>query len=118
MPRVLRLASWRGRRPLVAGVLAGLLLVGVTVYGTTRSSAAQLGDINHIVVVYMENWSFDSLYGKFPGADGIANAGTRAAQVDKNGLPYTVLPQPLDSNNEPKVAQGAPPAVSPPATLH
>jgi phospholipase C len=30
--------------------------------------------IDHIVVIYQENWSFDSLFGLFPGADGIANA--------------------------------------------
>jgi phospholipase C len=32
--------------------------------------------IQHVIVIYQENWSFDGLYGKFPGADGIANAGT------------------------------------------
>ena len=35
-----------------------------------------LDQINHIIVIYQENWSFDSLYGKFPGANGLASAGT------------------------------------------
>ncbi|TMH14896.1 MAG: acid phosphatase, partial [Betaproteobacteria bacterium] len=33
-----------------------------------------LARIDHIVVVYAENRSFDNLYGMFPGANGIANA--------------------------------------------
>src|SRR6266542_5952414 len=34
-----------------------------------------LEKIRHVIGIYQENWSFDGLYGKFPGADGIANAG-------------------------------------------
>ena len=34
-----------------------------------------LEKIQHVIVIYQENWSFDSLYGKFPGAEGLANAG-------------------------------------------
>lgn len=50
--------------------------------------------INHVIVIYQENWSFDSLYGYFPGANGLQNVG-HVTQVDKNGKPYSVLPQPL-----------------------
>ena len=53
-------------------------------------------EVNHIIVIYQENWSFDGLYGKFPGADGIAKAGAAARQVDKQGVPYKALPQPVD----------------------
>jgi phospholipase C len=55
-----------------------------------------LEKINHILVVYMENWSFDSLYGEFPGAEGLTEAKAWAAQypqLDKNGVAYTTLPQ-------------------------
>jgi acid phosphatase len=39
--------------------------------GATR----QLGDdIQHWIVIYQENWSFDSLYGLFPGANGLRDA--------------------------------------------
>jgi len=50
--------------------------------------------VNHVVVIYMENHSFDNLYGQFPGADGISNA-TRdnITQVDAAGQPYATLPQ-------------------------
>ena len=29
-----------------------------------------LDKIKHIIVIYQENWSFDGLYGNFPGAEG------------------------------------------------
>jgi phospholipase C len=51
-----------------------------------------LDKINHIFVLYLENRSFDNLYGLFPGADGIANAGAAAIQVDRDGKPYDKLP--------------------------
>ncbi|OKH29957.1 hypothetical protein NIES2101_42805 [Calothrix sp. HK-06] len=54
--------------------------------------------INHIVVLYLENRSFNGLYGNFPGANGLANAGDAAIQVDKNGIPYTTLPPILNSD--------------------
>ena len=33
-----------------------------------------LEEIQHIVVIYQDGWSFDALYGDFPGADGLAQA--------------------------------------------
>ena len=41
--------------------------------GTTPTPTG-LDKVQHIVVIYLENWSFDSLYGLFPGADGLAQA--------------------------------------------
>ncbi|HEX4000291.1 MAG TPA: alkaline phosphatase family protein [Pirellulales bacterium] len=51
--------------------------------------------VSHIIVIYQENWSFDGLYGKFPGADGLADAGKAATQLDKQGVPYKTLPRPI-----------------------
>jgi hypothetical protein len=48
-----------------------------------------------VIVIYMENWSFDGQFGLFPGANGITNAGETIRQVRKDGSPYTRLPQPL-----------------------
>lgn len=49
--------------------------------------------IKHVVVVYMENHSFDNLYGQFPGANGISNAPKETIiQVDSTGQPYATLP--------------------------
>ena len=51
--------------------------------------------MQHIVVIYLENWSFDSLYGLFPGADGLAQATSAPPQVGLDGQPYSTLPQVL-----------------------
>src|ERR1700752_2870088 len=47
--------------------------------------------VQHIIVIYQENWSFDSLYPNFPGANGISNAASTIPQVDKSGAAITVL---------------------------
>lgn len=60
-----------------------------------------LDKINHIIVIYLENRSFDNLYGLFPGANGIANAGAARTQVDKDGKPYDKLPPVLNTNLKP-----------------
>src|SRR5256885_17201181 len=76
-----------------------LLFVVITLVIAALGNPAQAqttNPINHIIVVYMENWSFDSLYGMFPGANGIANAMNAAPQVDKTGKVYDVLPAPLN----------------------
>ena len=55
------------------------------------AAAADFTRIETIVVLYPENRSFDHLYGLFPGANGIGNAGhERTAQRDHDGsvLPY------------------------------
>ncbi|WP_142683059.1 alkaline phosphatase family protein [Chitinophaga polysaccharea] len=52
-----------------------------------------MGKVNHLVVIYMENHSFDNLYGQFEGAEGLANASKEAVlQLDRNGQPYKYLP--------------------------
>ena len=51
-----------------------------------------LDRLSHILVLYMENRSFDNLFGEFPGANGIAQAGEAAVQRDREGKPYAVLP--------------------------
>jgi phospholipase C len=63
-----------------------------------------LMNIDHFVVIYQENWSFDGLYGKFPGANGtIASAVDSSGnlltpQIDKvTGLPLTSVPQPINN---------------------
>jgi phospholipase C len=53
-----------------------------------------LAGINHLVVVYDENHSFDNLYGSFPGANGISRASdTSTTQVTLTGTAYATLPQ-------------------------
>jgi len=65
---------------------------------------AGLNRIEHIVVIYAENRSFDNLYGMFPGANGIASATpAQYTQVDRDGTPLTTLP-PVWKGKEPDPA--------------
>lgn len=49
--------------------------------------------VKHVVVIYMENHSFDNLWGQFKGADGLADAKQEnVIQLDAEGKPYTTLP--------------------------
>jgi phospholipase C len=61
--------------------------------------------IQHVVVIYQENWGFDSLFGSFPGANNLSDASTTIPQVDKvTGAPITSLPQPVGANSSPDPA--------------
>ncbi len=53
-----------------------------------------LNKISHIIILYLENHSFDNLLGAFPGANNLARAGQAAIQRDQNGLADRVLPNP------------------------
>ncbi len=54
---------------------------------------AGLDRIEHIIVIYAENRSFDNLYGLFPGANGIAAATpAQYTQVDNDAKPLPYLP--------------------------
>src|SRR5512146_2519199 len=65
---------------------------------------ASLDRVQHIIVIYAENRSFDNLYGLFPGANGIANATpAQYTQVDVDGKPLPHLP-PVWKGKEPDPA--------------
>src|SRR2546429_865095 len=50
--------------------------------------------INHIVVIYEENHSFDNLYGGWEGVNGTAKTDTaHTTQVDQAGAAFTCLLQ-------------------------
>jgi acid phosphatase len=52
-----------------------------------------LDKIETVVVIYAENRSFDSLYGGFPGANGLANVSAEMArQLDRDGTVLKELP--------------------------
>jgi acid phosphatase len=60
-------------------------------YTPEQMSAAQ--KIKYLIIVYQENWSFDGLYGKFPGVSGLSDAKPEnTIQVDRKGIPYPSLP--------------------------
>jgi len=81
----------RAARPAV--VLIVLALLVVSCFTTTGRTPRGLAAVEHIVVIYAENRSFDHLYGLFPGANGIANATpAQYTQVDRDGRPLPRLP--------------------------
>jgi acid phosphatase len=83
-PSVLRLH----RRPVLSAAIL-LMLSGLS----QAASDADLKRIDHIVVIYAENRSFDHLYGLFPGAEGIAQASAaQKTQLDHDGKPLPHLP--------------------------
>lgn len=56
-------------------------------------SPSRIDKVKHVVVIYLENHSFDNLYGEFAGANGLSNATTsEIIQVDATGTPYAHLP--------------------------
>lgn len=76
-------------------LLAVLITAGVLIIAGRGSSGetggTSISKINHVIVIYQENRSFDGLYGRFPVANGINNA-TTFAQVDKTSALYATLP--------------------------
>jgi acid phosphatase len=76
---------------LLAGLAIALVAGGCAM--PPAAPPAGLERIQHIVVIYAENRSFDHLYGFFPGANGIANATPgQYTQVDRDGKPLAELP--------------------------
>src|SRR5690348_11860326 len=87
------LHSMRGRLLLAAGFVL-LAAAMVAVGSSAKNSPNKLDKINHIVVIYEENHSFDNLYGTWEGVDGVANAdAAHTTQLGQNGAPYTCLTQ-------------------------
>ena len=73
--------------------LAALSLACFSFSALANDIDAGLKRIEHIVVIYAENRSFDNLYGLFPGADGIAQATPSTwTQTDHNDQPLPHLP--------------------------
>ena len=67
--------------------------LAAVITGCATTPSPRLAGIDHIVVIYAENRSFDNLYGLFPGANGIANATpAQYTQVDRDGTPLPHLP--------------------------
>lgn len=71
-----------------AGVLAGLCAFPTAHARPERD----LHRIGHIIVISLENHSFDNLFGNFPLTDGLKQAGAHVVQLDAGGKPYDVLP--------------------------
>jgi len=68
--------------------------------GEREKSEHAVQRLRHIIVIYQENWSFDSLYGQFPGANGLQHGFDTLSQYDKSAN-YTSLiyktPRPVNN---------------------
>jgi phospholipase C len=81
-------------KPLAAAVAAILVLIGLLTVGSGRSPVVQragaadtgIQKIKHVIMIMMENRSFDSYFGTYPGAAGIPM---------QNGVPTVCNPNPL-----------------------
>ena len=106
--------------------LVAALLISTIAFGPANSWASHdnndgayestIKKIKHVVVIYQENWSFDSLYGDFPGANGIDNASAESLnQVDRLGKPYSAQ---LGANNFIRISSAAPQLSTPPQPIN
>lgn len=85
------------KRILLTAVLAaGASVYGAIVLGAANVPSKETSDIDRIktiVVIYAENRSFDSLYGFFPGANGLQHiAAATFTQHDRDGSILKELP--------------------------
>ena len=64
----------------------------------TKPAVTGIDQVGHVVVIYMENHSFDNLYGEFVGANGLYNA-TNYTQTDSSNNVYAHLPAVTGSPN-------------------
>jgi acid phosphatase len=84
------------RRLLVLSLLMLVALALIPAGGAAASggSADRLSRIDHIVVVYQENHSFDNLYGGWEGVNGLRHARpSHTVQVNQAGTPFDCLLQ-------------------------
>ena len=90
-------------RSIIAALLAGaaFLAAAAAPIPAAAERPAGLDKINHIIVIYLENRSFDNLFGRFPRANGLGRASNTAPQVNADGQPYARLPQPVDTTRKP-----------------
>jgi acid phosphatase len=90
---------FRSRTARRAYVVAALLVASAIVVSGAAGTPGdgdqkKLDKIQHIVVIYEENHSFDNLYGGWEGVNGRSNAdAAHTVQVGQGGTPYTCLLQ-------------------------
>lgn len=94
------------RRPVLTAACSGLLAAGLLAACTSSASssgpsssgpsgtyvvASGIHKIKHVIIVMQENRSFDSYFGTYPGADGIAMS---------KGTPVACVPNPVNGDGE------------------
>src|ERR1700719_3980453 len=78
----------------LAALIAGSTLAAWPLASVTAGGVDAFAGVQHIVVIYEENHSFDNLYGGWEGVNGRSAATpTQAVQISQGGLAYTCLLQ-------------------------
>jgi acid phosphatase len=85
----------RARRRCVAASIAVLAALAVPAAAQAHGHGhGHRGGVDHVVVIYQENHSFDNLYGGWEGVRGVRAAGrAHTRQVNQQGAPYECLLQ-------------------------
>src|SRR2546421_2124624 len=81
-------------RIVVPAALASLLALSAVPAAGSQPDKTALGKINHIVVIYQENHSFDNLYGTWERVNNLSQAAAaNTLQVNQGGTTFTCLKQ-------------------------
>lgn len=73
-----------------------------TASAESHRRANGLNEIEHIIVLYLENRSFDNMFALFPGAAGLGNSWRAPPQIDpQTGQPFATLPRVRNSHATP-----------------
>ena len=70
-------------RRLLTGMLLLAIVTSVPASAATAAESEPLQQVQHIVVIYQENHSFDNLYGGWEGVNGLAAADAGAHDSDR-----------------------------------
>jgi phospholipase C len=85
-------------RALLKIALLPFLVIATQTFAAPPSGPRSgLERVGHIIVIFLENRSFDHLYGLFPGADGLSNADLDTVQITPEGKRFEVLPAVLNN---------------------
>ena len=83
------------------------LLLAMLLFTVPAQAAAPVPEgldrVKHIIILYLDGRSFDSLYGYYPGVAGLEDAESTEIQVNQTDLPYQSLPPVIDRSRIPPV---------------
>ena len=94
--------------------ITGPVLAALSFAAPAFAQQRPVDRISHVFVLYLENRSFNNLFGEFPGANGIANAKANGlgAQRDRDGRLLNALPpprhRPFDQSENPAELRAVP----------
>ena len=73
--RAAHFISSKGALALTTGLLAACSSSNTVPANSVSAPALLSQKIQHVIVIYQENWSFDAVYANYPGANGVGVAG-------------------------------------------